>query len=161
MNKFNVQTKTTKFFNVIVPNFSIFDTVFVEIDYQTYKMLANILIVLNADDTIISCSNNKIVINEIKEIMNLYLENKNNNSIIVDVSPEFKEAIKEVAIKLSNKLTGVLSSKDNLKPTLNQKNKIEIDMIVAELVKLFDVDILTIGDMDDKILQKLYYKTEY
>ena len=161
MKHFNVVSNFTHCFDVIVPNFSILDSMMVEIDYQQYKIIDNLSVLLDTKETNIFVGN--VIEEEITEILNLPVEFKSALTIDAENIPKYiysTEVFKDVTIRLKNKCASTFASKEFLFTNpIKFKTTIEATPMVAELVKLYEIDNLTWVDLDGKALENIYYKT--
>ena len=162
MKSFNVVAKPIHYFDVFVPNFSTVDTSVLEIDYFQYKLIAKPFVLLRSDDTEIFI-NDTIIETEVFEMLDLPIEIKSESRIDTEALRKYiysSEVLKDVPIRSKNKVNAEISSKEPISTTMKSKLTIEIEgPIVAELIKLYEIDDLAWGDLDEKALEKIYYKT--
>ena len=161
MKSFNVVAKPIHYFDVFVPNFSTVDTWVLEIDYFQYKLIAKPFILLRSDDTEIFI-NDTIIETEMSEMLDLPIEIKSESRIDAEILCKYiysSEVLKDIPIRLKNKVNAEISSKEPISTTMKSKLTIEIEPTVAELIKLYEIDDLAWEDLDEKPLEEIYYKT--
>ena len=163
MKSFNVVAKPIHYFDVFVPNFSTVNTWVLEIDYFQYKLMAKPSFLLRSDDTEIFIDNNIIIETEVSEMLDLPIEIKSESRIDTEALRKYiysSEVLKDVPIHLKNKVNAEISSKEPISTTIKSKLTIEMEEpIVAELIKLYEIDDLAWEDLDGKALEEIYYKT--
>ena len=161
MKSFNVVAKPIHYFDVVVPNFSTVDTLVLEIDYFQYKLIAKPFVLLRSDDIEIF-TNDTIIETEMSEMLDLPIEIKSESRIDTEALRKYiysSEVLKDVPIRSKNKVNAEISSKEPISTTMKSKLTIEIEPTVAELIKLYEIDDLAWKDLDEKALEKIYYKT--
>ena len=161
MKSFNVVAKPIHYFDVFVPNFSTVDTWVLEIDYFQYKLMAKPSVLLRSDDTEIFI-NDTTIETEVSEMLDLPIEIKSESRIDTEALRKYiysSEVLKDVPIRSKNKANAEISSKEPISTTMKSKLAIEIEPTVAELIKLYEIDDLAWGDLDEKALEEIYYKT--
>ena len=161
MKNFNVVAKPIHYFDVVAPNFSTVDTLVLEIDYFQYKLIAKPFVLLRSDNIEIF-TNDTIIETEMSEMLDLPIEIKSESRIDTEALRKYiysSEVLKDVPIRSKNKVNAEISSKEPISTTMKSKLTIEIEPTVAELIKLYEIDDLTWKDLDEKALEKIYYKT--
>ena len=161
MKSFNVVAKPIHYFDVFVPNFSTVDTWVLEIDYFQYKLIAKPFVLLRSDNIEIF-TNDTIIETEMFEMLDLPIEIKSESRIDTEALRKYiysSEVLKDVPIRSKNKVNAEISSKEPISTTMKSKLTIEIEPIVAELIKLYEIDDLAWEDLDEKALEEIYYKT--
>ena len=161
MKSFNVVAKPIHYFDVFVPNFSTVNTLVLEIDYFQYKLIAKPFVLLRSDDTEIFIKDT-IIETEVSEMLDLPIEIKSESRIDTETLCKYiysSEVLKDVPIRLKNKVNAEISSKEPISTTMKSKLTIEIEPTVAELIKLYEIDDLAWEDLDGKALEEIYYKT--
>ena len=95
-------------------------------------------------------------------MLNLPIEIKSESRIDTEALRKYiysSEVLKDVPIRLKNKVNAEISSKEPISTTMKSKLTIEIEPTVAELIKLYEIDDLAWEDLDEKALEEIYYKT--
>ena len=161
MKNFKVVAKPIHRFDVVVPNFSTVNSLVLEIDYFQYNLMAKPFVLLRSDNIEIF-TNDTIIETEMFEMLDLPIEIKSESRIDTEALRKYiysSEVLKDVPIHLKNKVNAGISSKEPISTTMKSKLTIEIEPTVAELIKLYEIDDLALGDLDGKALEKIYYKT--
>ena len=162
MKSFNVVAKPIHYFDVFVPNFSTVDTWVLEIDYFQYNLMAKPFVLLRSDNIEIF-TNDTIIETEMFEMLDLPIEIKSESRIDTEALRKYiysSEVLKDIPIRLKNKVNAEISSKEPISTTMKSKLTIEMEEpIVAELIKLYEIDDLAWEDLDGKALEEIYYKT--
>lgn len=159
MRSFNVTVNPIHKFDVVVPNFSVVDSLVLEIDYQLYKIIANGLVLLNAGENVINLKSK--IESTSSEQLNLPIEFKSKTSIDGETFCRYiywKENLKDLPIYIGGEVSSELYSKEPISSNLKSKLTMEAEALVAEFVKLGDIDDLTLGELDDLTLEQMYYK---
>ena len=160
MNSFNVKCPFVHKFNVVVPNFSSFDSLSVEIKYEDYRIRTNPIIMESFGFESIIYDENLFVEN-FKEFLNIPITVKSDTTIEFD---DTKISTIE-GFPTNFAINTDIKIKSNPKTIESVKNckvvddmYITVDPIVGVLIKLGELDPLTLGDLDNKTLLELYYK---
>ena len=159
MRSFNVTVNPLHKFDVVVPNFSVVNSLVLEIELQL-KMIADALVLLNAGENVITISNE--IEATASEELNLPIEFKSKRTIDTKTMLKYvfwNEKLKDLPIYIGNKVSSELYSKEPISSNIKSRLTMEIEALVAELMKLKDIDDLTWNDLDDKTLEQIYYKT--
>ena len=153
MKNFKVVAKPIHRFDVVVPNFSTVDSLVLEIDYFQYNLMAKPFVLLRFDNIEIF-TNDTIIETEMSEMLDLPIEIKSESRIDTEALRKYiysSEVLKDMPICLKNKVNTEISSKEPISTTIKSKLTIEMDEpIVAELIKLYEIDDLTWKDLDEK-----------
>ena len=161
MKNFKVVAKPIHYFDVVVPNFSTVDSLVLEIDYFQYNLIAKPFVLLRSDNTEIFI-NDTIIETEVSEMLDLPIEIKSESHIDTETLCKYiysSEVLKDIPIRLKNKVNAETSSKEPISTSMKSKLTIEIEPTVAELIKLYEIDDLAWEDLDEKALEEIYYKT--
>ena len=159
MRSFNVTVNPLHKFDVVVPNFSVVNSLVLEIEFQL-KMIADALVLLNIGENVITISNE--IEATASEELNLPIEFKSKRTIDTKTMLKYvfwNENLKDLPIYIGNKVSSELYSKEPISSNIKSRLTMEIEALVAELMKLKDIDDLTWNDLDDKTLEQIYYKT--
>ena len=159
MRSFNVTVNPLHKFDVVVPNFSVVNSLVLEIELQL-RMIADALVLFNAGENVITMSNE--IEATASEELNLPIEFKSKRTIDTKTMLKYvfwNEKLKDLPIYIGNKVSSELYSKEPISSNIKSRLTMEIEALVAELMKLKDIDDLTWNDLDDKTLEQIYYKT--
>ena len=159
MRSFNVTVNPLHKFDVVVPNFSVVNSLVLEIELQL-KMIADALVLLNAGENVITTSNE--IEATASEELNLPIEFKSKRTIDTETMLKhvfWNEKFKDLPIHIGNEVSSELYSKEPISSNIKSRLTMEVEALIAELMKLKDIDDLTWDDLDDKTLEQIYYKT--
>ena len=159
MRSFNVTVNPLHKFDVVVPNFSVVNSLVLEIEFQL-KMIADALVLLNIGENVITISNE--IEATASEELNLPIEFKSKRTIDTKTMLKYvfwNEKLKDLPIYIGNEVSSELYSKEPISSNIKSRLTMDIEALVAELMKLKDIDDLTWNDLDDKTLEQIYYKT--
>ena len=159
MRSFNVTVNPLHKFDVVVPNFSVVNSLVLEIELQL-RMIADALVLFNAGENVITMSNE--IEATASEELNLPIEFKSKRTIDTKTMLKYvfwNEKLKDLPIYIGNEVSSELYSKEPISSNIKSRLTMEIEALVAELMKLKDIDDLTWNDLDDKTLEQMYYKT--
>lgn len=159
MRSFNVTVNPLHKFDVVVPNFSVVNSLVLEIELQL-RMIADALVLFNAGENVITTSGE--IEATTSEELNLPIEFKSKRTIDTKTMLKYvfwNEKLKDLPIYIGNEVSSELYSKEPISSNIKSRLTMEIEALVAELMKLKDIDDLTWNDLDDKTLEQMYYKT--
>ena len=159
MRSFNVTVNPLHKFDVVVPNFSVVNSLVIEIELQL-RMIADALVLFNAGENVITTSGE--IEATTSEELNLPIEFKSKRTIDTKTMLKYvfwNEKLKDLPIYIGNEVSSELYSKEPISSNIKSRLTMEVEALVAELMKLKDIDDLTWNDLDDKTLEQIYYKT--
>ena len=159
MRSFNVTVNPLHKFDVVVPNFSVVNSLVIEIELQL-RMIADALVLFNAGENVITTSGE--IEATASEELNLPIEFKSKRTIDTKTMLKYvfwNEKLKDLPIYIGNEVSSELYSKEPISSNIKSRLTMEVEALVAELMKLKDIDDLTWNDLDDKTLEQIYYKT--
>lgn len=153
MKAFDVIVNHIHDFHVIVKNMSVVNSLLANIEYGTYKLIANIQDVLSVGVNIKSSI--KMQVGIMLEVINEKIDFKNKSKIDATISSV--EKLSPTNMDDIIKIEAIIASKENISDTVKSTLRMVVDPTVGYFRKLAEFDGLALRDMDIFTLDELDY----
>ena len=157
INTFDITCHFIHDFDIVVPNFSSVKTVTCKIDYEDYILKTTPIIVESIGKEFYIKSSLSIKM-DVSELVNCPIDINTDDTIEIDDSKISMLGNFDVAVNINDTISSIPSLIELSNVDIKDGTILELEPSVGVLVKLGELDPLTLGDIDNKTLEQLSYK---